>query len=203
MKSKFLFVGIAALLWACNNQSKNNTETIDSTSVNQTHTDTLSSNTNNNMSTQTNTAPMTADAKTTSFLKDAAGGGMAEVQLGQLAQDKASNQRVKDFASMMVRDHSAANDQVKQLVIQRSVNLPDSLSAQDQKAKSDLDKKQGKNFDKAYIDAMVKGHQKVYDMFEKASKNLSDAQVKDFVNNTLPTIKMHLDSARAIQKSIR
>jgi len=152
--------------------------------------------------TQSNTT-MTADPQTTSFLKDAADGGMAEVQIAQMAQDKANNQRVKDFASMMVRDHSAANDQVKQLASQRSVNLPDSISTKHQKAKSDLEKKEGKAFDKAYIDAMVKGHQQVIDMFKKASKNVTDTQVKSFIDNTLPTIKMHLDSAKAIQKSIR
>jgi putative membrane protein len=159
---------------------------------------------NNNMDTSNRMGTtMPADAKTTSFLKDAAEGGMAEVQLGQLAQDKGNSQRVKDFGSMMVRDHSSANDQVKQLASQRSVSLSDSISSQHKKAKDDLSKKDGKAFDKAYIDAMVKGHQQVIDMFEKASKNVTDAQVKSFIDNTLPTIKMHLDSAKAIQKSIR
>jgi putative membrane protein len=104
---------------------------------------------------------------------------------------------------MMVRDHSAGNDQVKSLASQRNVVLPDSVSEDHMKMMNDLKKKTGKDFDKAYMDDMVKGHEKVVDMLEKSNDKVNDTEVKTFINNTLPKIKEHLDSAKAIRKSLK
>jgi len=151
----------------------------------------------------TNTQPIVADAATSAFLPKAADGGMAEVQQGQLAQQKGSSQAVKDFGAMMVRDHSAANDKLKALATQRNVTLPDSISSKHKKMMDNFNKKSGKDFDKAYINEMVKDHQEDIKEFEKAADKVSDAEVKAFINNTLPTLKTHLDSAKAIQKRIK
>jgi putative membrane protein len=77
------------------------------------------------------------------------------------------------------------------------------VSSDHQKKADDLNKKTGKDFDKAYIKAMVDGHQSAVSDFEKASKNTKDADVKAWVDKTLPTLRMHLDSAKAIQKSLK
>jgi putative membrane protein len=143
------------------------------------------------------------DAASSAFLMKVAGVGMAEVALGQDAQQKAINQSVKDFASMMVQDHTAANDKVKSLATQRNVTLPGSVDADHQKMIDDLNKKSGKAFDKSYIDAMVKGHEKVIKDFQDASGAVGDTEVKAFINNTLPTLQTHLDSAKAIQKRLK
>jgi len=183
----------ALVAWACNsNETKDSVEKADSTNKS-----------NMDSSGAGNKATVTADAETSEFLVRAADAGMAEVQIGQTAQSKAVNARVKAFAAMMVHDHSAANDKVKTIASQRNVTLPDSISSDHKKAMKDLEKKSGRDFDKAYMDAMVKGHEKVVDMFEKSGDKVNDTEVKTFINNTLPTIKAHLDSAKAIRKSLK
>ena len=103
---------------------------------------------------------------------------------------------------MMVHDHSAANEKVKTLAAQRNVTLPMAVSDESQKDIDDCSKKTGREFDKAYISDMVKKHQATIDMFEDAANKSNDADVKTFINNTLPKVREHLDSAKAIQKAI-
>lgn len=101
---------------------------------------------------------------------------------------------------MLERDHSAANDQVKNLAGQRNVSLPASPSEEKQKMYTDMEKMTGKAFDKEYISMMVKSHNDGINLFEDTRSNASDIDVKNFADKTLPTLKMHLDSAKAIQK---
>ncbi|HMG69076.1 MAG TPA: DUF4142 domain-containing protein, partial [Chitinophagaceae bacterium] len=154
--------------------------------------------TNNKMS-----ATISVDQSTSDFMVKVADVGMTEVKLGQLVQDKSTNQRVKDFGAMMIKDHTAAGDELKGLAGQKNVTLPTTIGDDHQKKYDDLNKKSGKDFDKAYINAMVDGHQATVSDFEKTSKNTKDADVKAWVDKTLPTLKMHLDSAKAIQKSLK
>jgi putative membrane protein len=191
-KATAILCATALLIWGCNSsETKDSVEKADST------------NKANMDSSSANKPVVSTDAETSGFLVKAADAGMAEVAMGQKAQSKAVNARVKDFAAMMVHDHSAANDKVKSFASNRNVMLPDSVSDDHKKMAEDLDKKKGKDFDKAYMDDMVKGHEKVVDMFEKANNNVNDTEVKDFINSTLPTIKAHLDSAKAIRKSLK
>jgi len=145
---------------------------------------------------------LAVDESTAKFLVNVADVSMTEVQLGQIAAEKASNQRVKDFGSMMVKDHSAANDELKTLAANKNVTLPGSISEEHQKKIDDLNKKTGKDFDKAYMDMMEDGHESTVKDFEKNNDN-KDADVKAFVNKMLPTLKMHLDSAKAIKKALK
>lgn len=86
-----------------------------------------------------------------SFIDKAAQGGMAEVEPGQLAQQNAQSQEVKDFGKHMVDDHSKANDQLKQLASQQGVTLPTEISAKDMATKNRLSQLHGDAFDKAYM----------------------------------------------------
>jgi putative membrane protein len=122
--------------------------------------------------------------------------GMLEIQLGTLAQSKAQNQKVKDFGTMMVTDHTKAGDQLKSTAQSKHLMLPTQLSKESQDKVDDLAKKAGKGFDKAYIDAMVKGHTKVVDLYEGEIKNGSDANIKNFSTNTVATIRSHLSEAK-------
>lgn len=151
-----------------------------------------------NSATAQSSAP--ADSATIMFMTKAASGGMMEVQLGQIAQDQAQNQRVKDFGAMMVRDHSKANDELKTLASTKNVTLSDSLMPDHKHHVTDLQKKKGTAFDKAYMNMMVQDHQKDIQEFEKASNNLSDGEIKAFATRTLPVLRAHLDSANAISK---
>lgn len=192
MKNLTAFLLITTLIIAgCNNASKDSVEKADS------------ANKANNIDSPGVKQPVMADAETSSFLVKAANGGMMEVQLGQIAQEKGLDQKVKDFGAMMVHDHSAVNDQVKMLAAQRNVTLPDSISDENKKEVKELSKKVGQAFDKAYVSAMVKGHEATIDLFEKAGDKVNDAEVKKFISNTLPKVRAHLDSVKAIQKSIK
>lgn len=137
------------------------------------------------------------------FAVEAANGGMAEVELGKLAQQKAANSKVKDFGAMMVTDHSKANDELKALAKTLKITLPTAINADEQKAKDDLSKKSSADFDKAYVDNMIEDHKKDIKVFEDASKNCKDASLQAFATKTLPTLKMHLDAIQKIHDSMK
>jgi putative membrane protein len=104
---------------------------------------------------------------------------------------------------MMVRDHSAAGDKIKMLASQRNVTLPTTVSDKNQKMFDDLSKKKGADFDKAYMDHMVKDHEEDIDAFKKAADKVNDADVKALINATIPTLQTHLDSAKAVRKRLK
>ena len=182
-------VVLCFVLLACNDTD----DTTESTATTNTSTDATSS-------TPTSTANVVTDEKSTTFLNKAANSGLAEVQLAKLAQQKATIDAVKNFASMLERDHSAANEQVKTLAGQRNVSLPTAPSDDKQKMYTDMEKMTGKAFDKEYISMMVKAHNDGITLFEDTRSNATDVDVKNFADKTLPTLRMHLDSAKAIQK---
>jgi putative membrane protein len=140
------------------------------------------------------------DAK---FAVAAANGGMAEVELGQLAQQNAANSKVKEFGAMMVADHSKANDEMKALAKSKGIALPAAIDNDEQKVKADLSAKSGPDFDKAYVSNMIDDHKKDIKEFEDASKNCKDADLKAFAVKTLPVLKTHLDAIQKIHDSMK
>jgi len=177
-------------LLACNNNTEDTTET---TTASNTATDATPT-------TASSATNVVTDEKSSEFLKKVTNSGMAEIQLAKLAQQKATIDAVKNFASMLERDHTAVNDQVKNLAGQRNVSLPTAPSDDKQKMYTDMEKMTGKSFDKEYISMMVKAHNDGISLFEDTKTNATDIDVKNFADKTLPTLKMHLDSAKAIQK---
>lgn len=191
MKKRSIAFALPFLILACNNEGKDSVEKADSANSEK-----LDSNSTTSQTLQTDEASST-------FLVKAADGGMTEVRLGELAQQKATNKQVKDYGSMLIHDHSAANDKVKALAAQRNVTLPDAPGNEHQELIDKLAKRTGKDFDKSFMDAMTNDHEKDISMFKDASDKINDADVKSFVDNTLPTLQMHLDSAKAIRKSLK
>jgi putative membrane protein len=150
----------------------------------------MSKTTSSKSMTSTSTSKLSASDK--KFVMEAATGGMEEVQLGQLAAQKATDPDVKNFGQKMVDDHSKANDQLKQVASQKGVTVPSSLPASKQKDVDKLSKLSGAAFDKAYVSMMVKDHKKDVSDFQKESKSAKDSDVKGFASNTLPTLQDHL-----------
>lgn len=152
-----------------------------------------------------NTGTMNApvDEKDSKFAVEAASGGMLEVQLGELAQQKANSQRVKDFGAMMVRDHSKANDELKSLAGMKNVTLPPAPGEDHMDHIKKLTGKSGKEFDKEYVNLMIDDHEKDIKAFEDASNNAKDADIKAFATKTLPTLRAHLDSIQVIKASMK
>jgi putative membrane protein len=141
------------------------------------------------------TQKMMSSADTT-FAMKAAQGGMAEVKLGQLAVEKASNPDVKAFGQRMVDDHGKANDQLKSVASAEGMTLPTDLNAKDQSEYQKLSQLSGAAFDKAYMKGMVKDHEMDIKDFQKEANNGKDPQLKSFASTTLPILQSHLQMAK-------
>ena len=149
-----------------------------------------------------NSAASTAPAGHEEFMHEAAQGGMAEVEMGKIAAQKAQNAEVKKFGQMMVTDHTKANDELKALATKKNVPLPADLGTH----RSSMDKLSslsGAEFDRAYVQMMVDDHEKDVAEFQKQADSATDPDVKAFAAKTLPTLKKHLTAIQAIQDKLK
>jgi putative membrane protein len=137
------------------------------------------------------------------FMMKAAEGGMAEVQMGQLAQQNGQSQAVKDFGKRMVDDHTKANDQLKEVATQQGITLPSGVSSKDKAEYERMSKLNGDAFDKAYAKMMVSDHKKDIAEFEREANSGNNAEVKGFANQTLPTLQDHLKMAEQMNNSVK
>jgi len=161
---------------------------------------------------QSTNAPATGDAMKASatvassdkaFAEKAAVGGLAEVAMGKLAQEKAGSDQVKQFGSRMVTDHSKANDELKQVATSKGLNLPTDLDAKHKSKVAKLEKLSGAQFDRAYMDDMVSDHKQDVSEFEKESKSGRDSDIKGFASKTLPTLQEHLKMAQDTDAAVK
>jgi putative membrane protein len=143
---------------------------------------------------------MTADSN---FATKAAQGGMAEVQLGNLAKDHAASDDVKKFGQMMVDDHTKANDELKSIAAKKNITLPTSINAKQQAMYDRLSKLNGAEFDKAYMKDMVTDHREDVTEFKKESTSGTDTDLKSFATNTLPTLEKHLQEAERVDGLVK
>lgn len=143
-------------------------------------------------------AAFSADIPDLKFYRDAAEGGMAEVAMGNLAQQKAQSPSVKDFGAQMVKDHSAANQKLKALAQSKNITLPANPSVSEMEVKSKLQVLTGGTFDKSYIKGMIKDHEEDIAEFKKEAASGQDPQARAFASATLPTLEAHLKKIQAI-----
>jgi putative membrane protein len=137
------------------------------------------------------------------FAKEAAMGGLAEVDLGQLAASKASSPDVKQFGQRMVDDHGKANEELKSWAAQKNVTLPTELDAKHKAEHAKLEKLSGDAFDRAYMTAMVADHNKDVADFQRESKSAKDPELKAWAAKTLPTLQDHQKSAKEISAKVK
>ena len=193
---KLTFFGVAlsalVLMQGCQNNTKDSKKTADSANAVK---DTTSKDTAQRMT-------INVSKNDAQFAVEAASGGMTEVILGKLAMQKASNQAVKDFGTMMVTDHSKANNALTSLAKSKNITLPTVPDEKDRKVINMLSKKTGKDFDKAYTDDMVDDHKNDIKEFDKEAKNGADADVKAFAAKTLPVLKTHLDAINKVHQTV-
>jgi putative membrane protein len=142
------------------------------------------------------------DTAGVSFINNGIEGGLAEIKASGLAITNSNNQRVIGLAKMMIDDHTKAGDDLKQIATDKKVDEKDTINAVHQQVITDLSKKSGATFDKAYLQMMVTDHEGAVRLFTVATQN-ADPDIKNFAAKTLPTIKMHLDSANAILTSLK
>jgi putative membrane protein len=136
------------------------------------------------------------------FVMDAARANMAEIELGKLAETRASSEHVKMFGKRMAEDHQKALDTLKTVATTEKITLPATLDSKDQALKDRLEKLSGNAFDRAYMNAMVKDHRQDVAEFRAESKNAKAADVKQYASSTLPTLEDHLKLAQSTDKSV-
>lgn len=135
------------------------------------------------------------------FYKHAAEGGIAEVNVGTLAQQKSDNPSVKEFGAMMVKDHSAANEKLKSIAASKNISLPTSASIAQTASKAKLEILSGKTFDKSYIKGMIRDHQEDIALFKKEAESGQDPDAKAYAIAALPTLQAHLRKIQSIANS--
>jgi putative membrane protein len=136
------------------------------------------------------------------FIAKAAQANIAEVELGKLAQSKASSNEVKNFASRMVSDHQQALNDLKGVAEKEKVAFPTTADPKSHALKDRLEKLSGPAFDRAYIDAMVKDHRADIAEFKAQSQKATDPDVKQYAINMLPTLEDHLKMAESARAAV-
>jgi len=138
-----------------------------------------------------------------SFVEKATTVGLLEVELGKHGSTVGQNPDVKRFADRMVKDHTAANEELKTIAAGIPVTIPDRLDDTHQKKADELKKLNGAEFDKSYMELMVKGHEDAVEMFKKAETEVTNSRLKDFAKKTLPTLEEHLKLAKEVRDKVK
>ncbi len=137
------------------------------------------------------------------FAKLAAAGGMAEIDFGNLAAEKAVNSAVKDFAQRMVGDHGKANGVLKGLAERSKIPLPNDLDPDHKRQRVGLEKLEGADFDVAYMKGQIVNHQKTVQLLIWEIGSGQDAEIQRFAASTLPTVLRHLETARNLTDELK
>ena len=139
----------------------------------------------------------------TAFAAKAAVGGMAEVALGKMAAAKSTDSKIKDFGNMMVMDHGKANAELMTIAKSKNITLPASLDAEHQAKSDSLSKLSGKDFNAAYVNAMIEGHKKTLALMQSEATNGKEADLKAFAAKTAPVVQTHLAKIQQIHDSMK
>lgn len=137
------------------------------------------------------------------FIEKAAVGGMAEVQMGQLAAQKGQNQAVRDFGNAMVNDHTAGNQRLMNIAGALGVTPPSDLDFMHRRMSKKLNKAREKEFDEMYIESQVKDHKKMIELMEEQARDGQNAELKQYAAEMLPKLRNHLQMAEQIEGQIK
>jgi putative membrane protein len=135
------------------------------------------------------------------FVDMAAQIDMTEAHLGQLAAENASSQEVKDFAQMLVTDHTADYNTLTAAATKAGLTVPKGLDAKHDKMVAPFEKLHGKAFDTRFVHAMVAGHEEAIKAYTKESTDGQNADIKAYATQTLPALQKHLTAAQALGKA--
>ena len=136
------------------------------------------------------------------FATKAAEGGLMEVRLGELAQQQAASEEVRQFGQRMVEDHGQANEQLMQIAQDKGIELPQELSDEAQQLYDELQQQEGEAFDQAYMDEMVSDHEEDVDAFQQYTEEGQDEALVEFASQTLPVLQQHLEMAQQTQEQV-
>lgn len=155
---------------------------------------------------QPNSGAATASSPSTSsdqdFVTKAAQGNSAEVELGKIVAAKTKDPNVKQFAQMMVKDHTTALNELQELAQTKNLNFNDDLPDDAKTLQTKFSSDTVKQLDKDYMDNMVEDHQKDVEEFTDLSQKAKDPDVKQWASKTLPTLQKHLEKAQQIDAKL-
>jgi len=136
------------------------------------------------------------------FVKDAASGNAMEVQVGQFIEGHTENPQVKQFAQTLVQDHQDAQQKLKQAAQQAGVPITEELSPVHKAMLQELQKKSGKDLDRAFVFSAVADHHKDILEYTYASQNLQNAQLKQYASQCIPVLQKHSQTAEELARSV-
>ena len=132
------------------------------------------------------------------FYEQATEGGLAEIEAGKLAQQKATSPAIRNFAATMVTAHSKTNDELKAIASKQGVAVPAKPAINDAAKLKVIESLPGERFDSAYVKAQVADHEKMLALLQKEISVGSDKEAQAFAMKVLPDVKMHLAMAREL-----
>jgi putative membrane protein len=141
------------------------------------------------------------DQEDKTFVREAASGGMAEVELSKVAQ-KSENGDVKRFADRMIEDHTKANEQLTSIATGLGVDIPKALDSEHERMRQKLQTLHGKAFDDQYMHDMVEDHNKAVKLFQQEERSGHNAELKQFAQKTLPTLEEHQKMALELSRKL-
>lgn len=190
-KAALLFFAIAALV-GCNNVDtrQNIDDSVDKAdSANERYRDTVM-----------NDSAVVIDENSTTFLVRAANETMTQLGMAHMTQQVAAFQSVKDFASMLAKEHQSLQQEIKSLATAKHIILPIAVSNDDQKDINELAEMNGRNYDKVFIKKIIDRYKDGIRLYDVAVKDAADVEIQNFANTSLVKLRMHLDSAHALKK---
>jgi putative membrane protein len=134
------------------------------------------------------------------FVEEAAQGGMAEVEVGQLAAQKGSSDAVRKFGQQMVSDHQQNNQKLQSIASGKGLKVPTETDTMHKAMSKKLQGASGEDFDKQYLKGQVADHEKMATLMKRQAESGKDAELKAFAAQTLPVVQQHLEMARSLEQ---
>lgn len=150
---------------------------------------------------QAGAADTTLSSKGSEFVKEASQGNLAEIATAQLAQQKSQNPEVKNLAQMIQQDHQQAQEKLQTIAQTHGIALDQNPTFSQRREKDKLEKLSGADFDQQYTKDMLEDHVTDIKKFQKASQKIEDSDVKQYAQETLPHLQMHLQHAESAAKA--
>ncbi|HTN31449.1 MAG TPA: DUF4142 domain-containing protein [Pseudomonas sp.] len=143
-------------------------------------------------------APAWAELSPQDFVDKASAAGMAEIEAARMALEDGTSSEVKNFAEKMIKDHTAANEDLKDIATKKRLETNDAPDAMNKAKAMILELREGENFDHAYARNQVNAHEQVIELYREASNDLKDEELKAYAKKKLPTLEEHLKMARQL-----
>ena len=146
----------------------------------------------------TATESRTLSQQDKTFIQEAGAGNLAEAEMGQLAEQKATRPAIKEFGRWMATDHGFANKWLAAILREEHENFQPALTAEQSEMKRKLEGLSGAQFDQYYVQHMVQDHEKTVPVFEKEAKEGHNPAIKTYAEDLTPVLEQHLAEVKEL-----